>query len=294
MTRKPGRPRDGDSPRVPWHDVDRLLVFGETVADDAKGPGSIRYPSFREIGERFGVSKSLIGKYAAKHNCLKRREENRAREQIQYEQRVVKKRAEARALSTDDAVRIIDDYLHRFEEALEEGRVRFDNAGDFNTMLRLKEFVQGRADSRQEIQGMLTLEEIQARHANARRTRCARPWSVRCGGRRRWRRAQHQGRRQRAWQRGGGALMARLLDVSGGIRSRSRYTLALLVDSNHERYLDHRRAPRAHGNRSTRTLQAVGSNARRGRAAGALQQGKGLASDVSAGLLQTPSGGGAD
>jgi len=168
MARPQGRPRKSDAPRVPWHEVERLLVFGESVADEAEGPASMRYPSFREIAERYQVSKSLIGKYATKHNCLKRREENRAREQIQYEQKVVKKRAEARAISTDDAVRIIDDYLQRFEEALEEGRVRFDNAGDFNTMLRLKEFVQGRADSRQEIQGMLTLEEIQARHRRLR------------------------------------------------------------------------------------------------------------------------------
>jgi len=168
MVRPQGRPRKSDAPRVPWHEVERLLVFGEAVSEDAEGPGSIVYPSFREIAQRYSVSKSLIGKYASKRKCLKRREENRIREQIQYEQRVVAKRAKARALSTDDAVRIIDDYLHRFEEALQEGIVRFDNAGDFNTMLRLKEFVNGRADSRQEIQGLLTLEEIQARHRRLR------------------------------------------------------------------------------------------------------------------------------
>jgi len=168
MARQPGRPRRGESPLVPWNEVDRLLVFGETVTDEATGKSVQRFPTFREIGERYSVSKSLVGKYAAKHNCLKRREENRVREQLQYEKEVVKKRAKARALSTDDAVRIIDDYLQRFEEALEEGRVRFDSPADFNTMLRLKEFVEGRADSRQEIQGMLTLEEIQARHRRLR------------------------------------------------------------------------------------------------------------------------------
>lgn len=168
MARTRGRPRKVDAPLVPWQEVDGLLVMGEKVTDEATGNGVVRFPSFAEVAERYGVSKSLVGKYAARHNCLKRREENRVREQIQFETEVVKKRAKARALSTDDAVRIIDDYLKRFEEALEEGRVRFDSAGDFNTMLRLKEFVQGRADSRQEIQGMLTLEEIQARHRRMR------------------------------------------------------------------------------------------------------------------------------
>lgn len=168
MARQRGRPSKADAPLVPWNEVDGLLVLGETVTDEANGQSVRRFPSFREVGQRYSVSKSLIGRYAAKHNCLKRREENRVREQIQFETEVVKKRAKARAISTDDAVRIIDDYLRCFEEALEEGRVRFDNAGDFNTMLRLKEFVQGRADSRQEIHGMLTLEEIQARHRRLR------------------------------------------------------------------------------------------------------------------------------
>ncbi|MCA9241995.1 MAG: hypothetical protein KDA37_17410, partial [Planctomycetales bacterium] len=39
-----------------------------------------------------------------------------------------------------------------------------DNPGDFNTMVRLKEFILGGADSRQEIHAALSLEDIQARH----------------------------------------------------------------------------------------------------------------------------------
>jgi len=168
MKRTRGRPNKADAPIVPWNDVDSLLVLGEMVKDEASDKEVVRFPSFREVATRYGVSKSLIGKYAAKHNCLKRREENRLREQIRFETEVVNKRAKARALSTDEEVRIIDDYLRGFDEALAEGRVRYDNPGDFNTMLRLKEFKLGRADSRQEIQGILTLEEIQARHRRMR------------------------------------------------------------------------------------------------------------------------------
>ncbi|WP_275472525.1 hypothetical protein [Myxococcus hansupus] len=56
-----------------------------------------------------------------------------------------------------------------FEEALAEGRVRVDNPTDFNTMVRLKEFVQGGADSRQELHASFSLEGLQARHAQALR-----------------------------------------------------------------------------------------------------------------------------
>jgi hypothetical protein len=47
---------------------------------------------------------------------------------------------------------------------LEEGRVRTDSATDFNTLARLKAFLEGKADSRQEVQGVITLEQMQERH----------------------------------------------------------------------------------------------------------------------------------
>jgi hypothetical protein len=47
---------------------------------------------------------------------------------------------------------------------MEEGRVRTDSATDFNTLARLKAFLEGKADSRQEVQGVITLEDMQARH----------------------------------------------------------------------------------------------------------------------------------
>nr|WP_254614599.1 hypothetical protein [Myxococcus sp. CA056] len=63
---------------------------------------------------------------------------------------------------------MIDGYLLGFAE----GRVRVDNPTDFNTMVRLKEFVQGGADSRQELHASFSLEGLQARHAHALRAAC--------------------------------------------------------------------------------------------------------------------------
>src|SRR5690606_951655 len=45
-----------------------------------------------------------------------------------------------------------------------------DNPADFNTMVRLKEFVQGGADSRQEVHAVLSLEELQVRHRRMMKT----------------------------------------------------------------------------------------------------------------------------
>jgi hypothetical protein len=93
--RKMGRPRNADRPVIPWEEVDRLLVFGETVRDEETGREDVRYPSLRELGRRYGVSGALIGRYSVQHRCMERREENSARERISFEQKVVEKLADA-------------------------------------------------------------------------------------------------------------------------------------------------------------------------------------------------------
>jgi hypothetical protein len=162
--RRTGRPRNADRLVVPWEEVDQLLVFGEKVRDEETGHETIRYPSYRELGRRYGVSGSLIARYSSQRQCMERREENRVRQQIRFEQKVIEKCTEARAISAAEAVAIVDDYIRRFREALDDGRVRADGASDFNTMMRLKAFLEGKADSRQEVHGMITLEDMQARH----------------------------------------------------------------------------------------------------------------------------------
>jgi hypothetical protein len=164
QNRKMGRPRNADRPVIPWEEVDRLLVFGETVRDEETGRETVRYPSHRDLGRRYGVSGALIGRYSVQHRCMERREENSARERISFEQKVVEKLAEARAMSTAEAIAIVDGYMHSFRNALDEGRVRTDSASDFNTMMRLKAYLEGKAESRHEVQGVITLEQMQERH----------------------------------------------------------------------------------------------------------------------------------
>jgi len=167
--RKTGRPKKADGPRVPYDELDRLLVFGEVV-QTAEGGSSVVYPSYRDLAQRYGVAHSLVAQYARKHDCLRRRKDAKVRVAVKTEQKLVEMRATVLALSKDDALRMIDTYLVGFEKALSEGRVRFDSPTDFNTMLRLKEFILGGADSRQEIHAALSLEDIQARHQRMLRT----------------------------------------------------------------------------------------------------------------------------
>ena len=44
----------------------------------------------------------------------------------------------------------------------------FNSIGDFNVAVRLKQFLEGGADSRQEVHAGITLEDLQARHQRVR------------------------------------------------------------------------------------------------------------------------------
>lgn len=162
--RRPGRPRKSEAPVISQEELDRLLVFGEVV-QTPEGAATTRYPTYRELADRYGVAVSYIAAYVKSHNCLRRREDARTRLALRVEDKLIEKRAEAIAVGKDDVVRLIDEFLLGFEKALKEGRVRSDNPTDVNTFVRLKEFILGGADSRQELHAALSLESIQQRYA---------------------------------------------------------------------------------------------------------------------------------
>jgi len=169
--RKTGRPRKGDPPRVPYEELDRILVFGEVVETEDGAGSTVVYPSYRDLARRYGVSNSLIATYSKKHNCLRRREAAQMRTAARTDQKLVELRANAFAYAKDEVLRLVDGYLAGFEKALVNDSVRFDNPADFNTLVRLRAFVEGGADSRQEVHASLSLADLQERHRRALRLR---------------------------------------------------------------------------------------------------------------------------
>ena len=163
-----GRPKKADAPVVPWDEVDRVLVFGEVVKDPDTGREAVKFPSLADLGARYGVSRNRVWQYASKARCYERREEARLKAQARFEQKVVEKVAEARALATADVVAVVDDYIRGFRQSVEDGKVRFDSPADLDRLVRLKELLVGNADSRQELRGGLTLDAIQERHHRLR------------------------------------------------------------------------------------------------------------------------------
>jgi hypothetical protein len=63
---------------------------------------------------------------------------------------------------------IVDTFISGFRKALDEGKVRVDSAADLDRLVRLRELINGNADSRNEIRGGITLEALQAWHRRLR------------------------------------------------------------------------------------------------------------------------------
>ena len=163
LSKKKGRPRK-DCRQTDYNAIDTLLVLGEFRTSENDGEPRVFYPSQREIARRFGISHTQLSVYAKKHNCTQRRHFARQRLLAKTEEKLLELRAQAMAFSKEDALATIDHYLINFRKAVAEEPVRTDSPSDFNLMLRLKEFILGGADSRQEIHAALSLEAIQSRH----------------------------------------------------------------------------------------------------------------------------------
>ncbi len=166
--RRPGRPKRADAPVIPWETVDRLLVHGEVVVDPRNGQEALRFPSLAVLAKRYGISRTLVWKYANRAKCFERRKEARAKILARTDAKVIEKVSNARAAASSDVAAIVDTFISGFRKALDEGKVRVDSAADLDRLVRLKELINGNADSRSELAGGITLEALQNRHRQLR------------------------------------------------------------------------------------------------------------------------------
>ncbi|MEO1338290.1 MAG: hypothetical protein AAFV29_21780 [Myxococcota bacterium] len=95
---------------------------------------------------------------------MRRRKRALARVEEKVDQKLTQMRVNAVTVTRQDELRIVDNCILRFEQAILEDRIRCNSLADLNTVLRLKEFLKGGPDARKEIQEGINLEDLQARH----------------------------------------------------------------------------------------------------------------------------------
>jgi hypothetical protein len=138
-TKKAGRPRRGHRP-FDEDEVDRLLVYGELVPG-TDGTSEVRYPTYRDLARRQGVSPNTIAHFAKKRDCVKRRADVRGG---------VQRRVKGRSLSGGEQTptgqraggildaTLLDAMLEDVADRIDRGVFRCDTVADLERLIRLR------------------------------------------------------------------------------------------------------------------------------------------------------------
>lgn len=159
-----GRPKGRHDPNIDWEAIENEYVWGETISRKPDGTYLRKYPTLLQIGEKYGVSKSLVHYYAKKKGWEERRLSAISTTKEEFD----KEMAKSRARETVEAVEVLDQWLLQFVDNVRTKKVRADAISDLNTVVRLKQFLKGEADTRSEQNVIVSLEQLQARHKTFR------------------------------------------------------------------------------------------------------------------------------
>lgn len=162
-----GRPRAGTGPEIDHAELERLLVHGEFTTD-ADGEVTHRYPSFRDLAERFGISFTLVQRFARRHNCLERRAGSGAQPPAEAPPPPPAAPAAPHAPATPGSAPMLPTVREIFVgwvKAVQAGEVRIASAGEIEKMMKIAADLDAEAQMRALIPvGVPTLEELQDLH----------------------------------------------------------------------------------------------------------------------------------
>ena len=154
-----GVPADAALVRV-MEMVEDEYVTGETVDRRADGSFVRQFPTVEELAEKYALDVAVI--QSARQFGRWDRHRDRFVE-VAAEERT-SMRVRVKEVTAARAIAIIDRWIVQFSTQLEAGNVKVNSVGDFNTLLRLRAFLNGGADSRAEVGLKVSLEELQKRH----------------------------------------------------------------------------------------------------------------------------------
>ena len=163
--RTSGRPKGSFLPKYQcdWELAESYYVQG-MIVEEKRGTIERRKPSYADVARKFKVSKASVAYHAKKANWQKKREKYDSLEKEHINHEVAK----ARAISFADGEEIVDRWISKFEQKLEEGDVRVDSIADLERAMRTKAFLRGQAESRVEMKGAFTLDSLADIHRQHR------------------------------------------------------------------------------------------------------------------------------
>lgn len=136
-------------------------ICGEVFDKRRDGSFLRLYPDIGRVANKFGIPQPLLEEIAVRNDWAGHRQ--KFQEKVSAELRSMQ--AKVQALTIERTIEMIDLALDKFGKKVEDGEIEIDTPADFERFVRLKQFLQGKADSRVEHNhGILPLAEIQARY----------------------------------------------------------------------------------------------------------------------------------
>lgn len=118
------------------------------------------YPPIERVAQKHMIPARLLEEIAVRNRWNEQR--NRFVEKVTAELRSMQ--AKVVAVTTERTIEIIDKALTDFGKSVDDGLIKIESVQEFEKVVRLREFLQGRADSRVDHQhSIVPLAEIQAR-----------------------------------------------------------------------------------------------------------------------------------
>ena len=167
--RRGGRPRRGQEPKIDRALLERLLIHGE-LRDREDGRVEHKYPSFRDLAGRFGVSLTTIQRFASRHNCLERRRRATGSPPSEGDPKCTPDGAPEPDVEEPRALPEARRFVRAWLRAVSDGEIRIESAGEVEKVLRIAAEFDAEAQNRAIIpKGIRTLEELQDLHERSLR-----------------------------------------------------------------------------------------------------------------------------
>jgi len=136
-------------------------ICGEVFDKRRDGSFLRLYPDIGRVASKHGIPQPLLEEIAVRNDWAGHRQ--KFQEKVSAELRSMQ--AKVQAVTIERTIEVIDMALDDFGKRVQDGEIKIDSVQDFERFVRLKQFLEGKADSRVEHQhGVLPLAEMQARY----------------------------------------------------------------------------------------------------------------------------------
>lgn len=148
---------------VDWDVIEREYIGG-FVEKNEKGQFERVWPTLREIESRYGIGLSTLNYQSTRRNWVDRRAEFQRELQRNFDEAIAK----SRGSRLDEAARMLDTFVRKFETAIKKDAVPRASIADLERALKLRQWIDSERKAGAKTAG-IELADLQRRHSEVKR-----------------------------------------------------------------------------------------------------------------------------